>query len=308
MSNLGNLTSKVMLASISISVWGARRFDGKVTSEIEEAHRAKGIGRFNKRLLPDHCPSYKKVQAIANRFRAHFYNNTLEYEQRGSRLLPTRVYMALADRARGYKNEFDRAVSIFMTDYQNLKDQARIELNGLFNEDDYPSAAQLNTKFAMKMSVLPFPDASQFGIDVPPDVLAEIRHDIDEHVRRSVELANRDLIGRLYEAVKNMAERLGSANTVRIDVATQVKEMCALLPQLNFTDDPMLTHVLDQARKHLAVHSGVDLKESPVLRSQVAEKATEIEHLMASFMGGGPRIAFGADGGELPTQAHRCVR
>jgi hypothetical protein len=285
MSNLSTITSRVMLASISISVWGARRFDSKVTEEVEAAHRTKGIGRFNKRLLPEYCPSYKEVVSIASRFRTHFYDNTLEYEQRGSRLVPTRVYMALAERCRQYKEEFELAVSVFLTDYDNLKAQARIELNGLFNEADYPTVDLLRTKFGVKMSVLPFPDASQFGIDFPPDVLAEIRTDIDEHVRRSIEMANRDLVGRLYEAVKHMAERLSGSANVRLDVAAQVKDLCVLLPKLNFTDDPHLNHLLVQTQTHLANYSGAELKDSQFLRDQVADKASEIEHLMASFMG-----------------------
>jgi hypothetical protein len=283
--SLSSITSKVMLSSISISVWGARRFDGKVTEEIEEIHRAKGVGRFNKRLLPEYCPSYKEVQSIANRYRAFFYHNTVEYEQRGSRLLPTEVYMQVAARARQFKDEFDAAVQVFLTDYQDLKDRARIELNGLFNEADYPSGAKLATKFSMKMSVLPFPDASQFGIDLPPDILAGIRADIDRHVDNSIETANRDLMGRLYEAVKRMGERLDTPGAVRLDVANQVRELCALLPKLNFTNDARLNHVLEQTQTHMARYSGAELKESHHLCAQVSEKAEEIEHLMASFMG-----------------------
>jgi hypothetical protein len=72
---------------------------------------------------------------------------------------------------------------------------------------------------------------------------------------------------------------------VRLDVANNVRELCALLPKLNFSNDPKLTHILEQAKTHLAVHTGADLKESSVLRSQVATKAQEIEGLMAAFMG-----------------------
>lgn len=45
------------------------------------------------------------------------------------------------------------------------------------------------------------------------------------------------------------------------------------------------------------MHTGNDLKESEVLRSQVAAKASEIEELMEAFMGGKPQVA-------MPTSGH----
>lgn len=293
--NLSNIQSKVMLCSVTISTWVARRYDGKATEEVENRHHAKGIGRFNKRLLPEHAPSYKEVLTIAGRIRGYFYDHSLKYDQLGVRLLPTMVYMDFADKMRSLKDEFDLAVSVFLTDYLNLKDLARTELNGLFNEADYPTLAELSTKFGVKMAVLPFPDASQFGVDLPENVLTTLKSELDQHVLASISTANDDLVQRLYEAVSQMASRLYSAGNVRLDVANNVRDLCALLPKLNFTNDPKLTHILEQAKTHLAVHTGADLKESHVLRSQVANKAQEIEGLMAAFMGITPDAEVGVE-------------
>ncbi|MFM0386899.1 hypothetical protein [Paraburkholderia dipogonis] len=286
--NITDIKSKVMLSSVTISAWHARCFDGKVTEEVEKSHQAKGIGRFNKRLMPEHAPSYKEAVSIGNRIRAYYYDHSLDYDQLGVRLLPTMIYMDFADHMRKLKDEFDLAVSVFLTDYLDLKEQARAELNGLFNEADYPSLAQMSGKFGIKMAVLPFPDASQFGIDLPENVLSSLQGEIDQHVLASISTANNDLVGRLYEATSKLADRLYAEGNVRLDVTNQVRELCELLPKLNFSNDPKLTHILDQSKKHLAVHTAADLKESRVLRSQVAAKAQEIEGLMAAFMGGAP--------------------
>lgn len=163
-------------------------------------------------------------------------------------------------------------------------------MNTLYNEADYPSLAELKGKFGVKLSVLPFPDASQFGVDLPNDVLTTLRTEIDEHAMASIQTANHDLVGRLYEAVSTMASRLYASGNVRLDVANHVRELCDLLPKLNFSNDPKLAHILTEAKQHLAAHNGAELKESSVLRSQVATKATEIEGLMAAFMGGAPAV------------------
>ncbi|ABX19274.1 MULTISPECIES: hypothetical protein [Burkholderia cepacia complex] len=288
--NITELQSKVMLSSLTISTWVARRYDGKVTEEVEKSHSARGIGRFNKRLLPEHAPSYAEVLSIGSRIRSHYYGRTLKYDQLGVRLLPTMVYMELADRLRAMKDEFDLAVSVFLTNYLDLKEQARAEMHTLYNEADYPSLAELKGKFGVKLSVLPFPDASQFGVDLPTDVLTTLRTEVDAHAMASIQTANKDLVGRLYEAVSTMASRLYASGNVRLDVANHVRELCDLLPKLNFSDDPKLAHILSEAKRHLAAHNGAELKESSVLRSQVASKATEIEGLMAAFMGGAPAV------------------
>ncbi|WP_235516675.1 hypothetical protein [Caballeronia cordobensis] len=185
--------------------------------------------------------------------------------------------MDFAEKMRSLKDEFDLAVSVFLTDYLNLKEAAREELNGLFNEADYPTLAELATKFGVKMAVLPFPDASQFGVELPANVLTTLKSELDQHVMASIATANEDLVRRLYEAVSQMANRLYATGNVRLDVANNVRELCALLPKLNFANDPQLTHILEQAKTHLAVHTGAELKDSRVLRSQVASKALEIE-------------------------------
>jgi hypothetical protein len=54
------------------------------------------------------------------------------------------------------------------------------------------------------------------------------------------------------------------------------------------------------------VHSGSELKESSVVRSQVAGKAHEIEGLMAAFMGMSPPAAI-PEVEELPQQQLKLV-
>ncbi|MGC8213117.1 hypothetical protein [Ralstonia pseudosolanacearum] len=284
--NILDIHQRVMLASLGISVWRARRFDTRATEEVEKNHATKDIGRFNKKLLTDDAISYKSVCSVATQARAFFNAHTLEYDQLGVRLLPTAVYLKVADRLREFQDEFREATSSFLTEYPALKEQAKGALNGLYTEADYPTPEDLSTKFGMRLSPLPFPDASQFGINLPDNVLAGLKADMDERVFSAVKTANEDLVGRLYEAVQHFANRLYGARNVRLGVVDKVRELCDLLPTLNFTQDPALTDILNETRQHLACYTGAELKESPDLRQKVAEKAMEIEAQMAMYMTG----------------------
>lgn len=284
--NILDIHQRVMLASLRLSVWRARRFDTRATEEVEKNHSAKDIGRFNKKLLTDDALSYKSVCSIATQAREFFNAHTLEYDQLGVRLLPTAVYLKVTDRLREYQDEFRQATADFLAEYPALKEQAKSALNGLYTEADYPTVEALSTKFGMRLSPLPFPDASQFGINLPDNVLAGLKADMDERVFSAVKTANEDLVGRLYEAVQTFANRLYGARNVRLGVVDKVRDLCDLLPTLNFTQDPALTDILNETRQHLACYTGAELKESPDLRQKVAEKAMEIEAQMAMYMTG----------------------
>uniref|UniRef100_UPI003F49963E hypothetical protein n=1 Tax=Cupriavidus necator TaxID=106590 RepID=UPI003F49963E len=286
--NIQDITKRVILATFNTSVWRARKFDTRATEEVEANHDTKDIGRFNKKLLTDGATSYKEVCAIANRARAYFDAHSLDYDQLGVRLLPTDMYMEVADRQRQFQDEFNAATAVFLADYPRLKDEAREALNGLFDDADYPTQAELAKRFGMRLAVLPFPDASQFDIALPANVLDGLKTEMDQRVLGAVKTANGDLVGRLFEAVQHFANRLYGATNVRLDVADKVRELSALLPKLNFSGDPALTRILEETQQHLARHSGLDLRNSTELRKQVAEKAMEIEAQMAAFMGGPP--------------------
>ncbi|MCK4120423.1 hypothetical protein ACI2UK_24365 [Ralstonia nicotianae] len=285
--NILDINKRVMLASLRISVWRARRFDTRATEDVEKKHAAKDIGRFNKKLLTDEAVTYKRVCGVAAQARAFFDSYTLEYDQLGVRLLPADVYLTVADRTREFQDEFQRATGEFLAAYPELKTQAKVALNGLYDAGDYPADDALSGKFGMRLSLLPFPDASQFDINLPHNVLAGLKSDMDERVLNAVKTANDDLVGRLYEAVQTFANRLYGSKSIRLGVADKVRELSALLPKLNFTGDPALSSILTQAREHLACYTGAELKESEDLRNKVADKAMEIEAQMALYMTGG---------------------
>ncbi|MGH8784716.1 MAG: hypothetical protein ACREYA_06430, partial [Cupriavidus necator] len=264
--NIQDITKRVMLATFNTSVWRARKFDTRATEEVEANHDTKDIGRFNKKLLTDGATSYKEVCAIANRARAYFDAHSLDYDQLGVRLLPTDMYMEVADRQRQFQDEFNAATAVFLADYPRLKDEAREALHGLFDDADYPTQAELAKKFGMRLAVLPFPDASQFDIALPANVLDGLKTEMDQRVLGAVKTANDDLVGRLFEAVQHFANRLYGATIVRLDVGDKVRELSALLPKLNFSGDPTHTRILEVTQQHLARHSGLDLRNSTELR------------------------------------------
>jgi hypothetical protein len=236
--------------------------------------------------------SYNEVTRIEGEMRRYWETHTLDYKQKSIRIMPTAMYMEFVEEMRRLREKFEMAVSVFLADYPDLKEAARVSpsLGALYREEDYPTQAELKEKFRVSLTILPFPNASQFGVDLPADVLTSLKSELDKHVEHSIKTANRDLVGRLYEAVSKLASTLYLNDSPRLDVANNVKSLCALLPKLNFSNDPELTRILDEAQRHLGGLSGAELKESAFARATAAAKASEIESMMATFMGGAPAV------------------
>jgi len=58
---------------------------------------------------------------------------------------------------REFEQTFSKQVDDFLDFYTSYIEQIRPELNGLFREEDYPSADALRKKFGLKLEVLPIP-------------------------------------------------------------------------------------------------------------------------------------------------------
>jgi hypothetical protein len=289
MNNLKNLNSKVMLATLNISVWNGRSFDDSATRTVEvDIGAERPVGRFNKNLMPDSPESYKAIKVLENSLRKMFYTHSLEYEQLGVRLLPTNIYMDFTGKLRAMQGDFEQAVAAFIAEYPTIKANAKGELKNLYNELDYPSVDALKRKFGIKFAVLPFPDAEQFGIDLPEEELAGIRANLTTQVEHAVELARSDLAMRFYEATAKLAARAASDGRLHASAVDNVREIVDLLPKLNFTNDPKMNELADMAKRSLTTLNVEVLRESPSARMDVGEKAKEISMQMAAYMGFAP--------------------
>jgi hypothetical protein len=279
------LSEKAMLVNLKISVWTARKFDPKVTQEIERSHNTRGdIGRFNKALVS--LKSVKKYQVIAGEIRTFHYANTLPWGDEGVRILPVKNYLDYTAKMREYKATFEGAIDEFIEEYPRLLEQASYDLNSLFDYHDYPSVSELRNKFGIDVSFAPVPEGSDFRVTLAEDEVKSIQADIETRVRNSVQDAMYDVWNRLHTAIKHVTEKLRDPDAIfRDSLIGNVKELCDILPKLNLTDNPDLIGIIHQVQDEIAELKPETLRESPIDRQDAARKADEIAKKMSGYMG-----------------------
>jgi hypothetical protein len=122
---------------------------------------------------------------------------TLPWSDEGFRLLPANFYFDLMARMREFEAGFEQGVESFLGVYPQYIEQLRPELNGLFREEDYPSAEKLRKKFGVKLEVLHIPSGADFRVQMSADEQARVSREIGANVCESVMRGTEDLWKRL---------------------------------------------------------------------------------------------------------------
>ena len=293
MNTTTNLAERAMLVSLKIRRWQATRTDKKVSAEIAATHGVseRRAGHYRKHAIDVNAASFKAVVSAGSELRNKHYELTLPWGQDGARILTTEMFETYSNEMRHLKATFERVVREFVSDYPVLKAAAKRELNGMYNEGDYPT--DIAARFEAGWSVMPLPEAEDFRAHLSRDTVAEIRKEIEVELERTTAEAMRDPFNRIHDHVSRMVERLSKDDAVfRDTLVTGLADLCAILPGLNLTNDAKLDDLRKRCEKMIANLDPEDLRQVPSVRSRVAKQAKaiqkevqKIQDGMAAFMG-----------------------
>lgn len=281
-----NLSARAMLVSLNIRRWQATRTDRKVSAEIAKTHGVseKRAGHYRKHAIDVDAPSFKAVVSASSDLRNKHYELTLPWGQDGARILTVELFEDYSAEMRQLKSVFEKAVRAFVDDYPLLKAGAKRELNGMYNEQDYPT--DIGARFDASWSIMPLPDSEDFRAGLSRETVAEIRKSIESELERTTAEAMRDPYKRIADHIGRMVERLSDSKAVfRDTLVTGLADLCTILPGLNLTNDPKLEELRQRCEKMITNLDPEDLRNVPSVRKRIAKDAKKIQADMAAFMG-----------------------
>lgn len=284
---MSDISSKAMLVFLNISTWSARRFDEKATQEVADNHGTTAdAGRYNKCVIDPKAPSLKRLQQAADAARKFHYAHTLPWAKSGAQILPAGEFFEYTTEMAKLKRAFDDAVEEFVRDYPTLKELARASLNGLFNERDYPMKNDLRSRYGFAIDYMPVPADSDWRVSIGADEEAKIKANIRAELERASKQATQEIAQRLLEPVQRMAEKLSQPDAIFKDsLVNNLREICDLVPRLNFTGDLVLENARREIAEQLASFGPQTLRDDKVKRAEAAKRANDIARKMAAFMG-----------------------
>lgn len=277
--------SRAMLVSARLSTWTARKYDKRISNQVAAEHGAAAdAGRYNKMLIPSDSLSYKALMQLVGAVRTEHYANTLAWSDEGWRLLPTANYMKYTEFTRKAKADFRGLVDDFLTEYPALKESAKIRLNGMYKEEDYPTLSQIQGKFGFYLDFAPLPAKGDFRVDLPADEIRRIEAEVGAKVQGATETAMNDAWKRLFDCCKHVHERLVNPEAIfRDSLITNARELCDVLRRLNVTGDVNLESMRAEIEDYIASQDPDTLRENAVVREDTATLAEDIMARMAMF-------------------------
>ena len=280
-----NLNDKALLVTLNIGGWAGRKLDKRVTQDVARSNGVStSAGRYNKSLLPN-CAVLENIHAMAGTIRNEFYDNTLPWGIEGTFILPTSNYLQFTQHFRRKKADWFSLVNQFSDEYPLLKIKAEHDLGPLYCESDYPAADDIRHKFYMDMHFFPVP-SSDFRVQISSDELAKIRLNVEEQVKNAQAVAMKDLWNRVYTKVEHIAQKLADPKAIfRDSMIDNARDLCELLPRLNFADDPQLEVLRTEIEGKLLKNPEI-LRLHPEIRRDTAAEAKAIMDKMSAIMGG----------------------
>lgn len=277
-----SISEKGILVNLKISQWTARKYDKKVSRQIEQEHNAFNAGNFNKILIAEN--ELRKVSNVANKARDFLYENTLPWGDNGDRLLPSTNLFEFVNQFNDLKRKFDNTVEKFILEYPSLKNEAQIRLNGMFQENDYPSVDAIRQKFDMKFGVMAIPKIADFRLDADAEEVENLKTQIESEMNNRILQGTKNIWARIKDAVGRMVERLSVKDAVfRNSLIENIQELIDLLPRLNFAQDRDINDVIENM-KTLVVKPD-QLRNDELFRNKKAQEAKLILDKITDFLG-----------------------
>lgn len=296
--NLGLLASTAMIVDFSAPCWGAKKYDKKISAEVADNYETdETAGRYNKTLRPGGnkrnqndppcVKAYDRVRdSVANGRQIH-YRLSSPWNNDGGRIILASTYLEYCNEMRAGRRENEEARSEFIPVYPDFKEYYKQTRPKMFREEDWPSETKIAKLFDWKMRTLPIPNAYDFRANISDIEAARIRKEIEEEKNEKLMEAMKDPYTRLFKAVQRMVETLADEdnNGFHNTLVTNLRDVCDLVPKLNFTGDPQLEQFRLEIEKGLTAFDAKDLKEDKSLRKSIEARAREIQSQMSGYIG-----------------------
>jgi hypothetical protein len=277
-----SISSSAVLAELNISIWTANKLDKGATDSVLASNSASsGSAQVRKNLMAG-SNKRKKIADYGARARLYHNQTTLPWSDKGSRLLPTSLFMEYKQNMNTIERTMNAMIDDFFLSYDDLVLDAKLHLGSLFNSSDYPSIDELRDKFGFKLVFSPLPESNDFRLDIPQQDMQELSSKYESAFNDRLNDAMQENWSKLHKTLTHMSEKLtetedeNSVKRYHDSLVTNATELCGLLTHLNITKDPKL----EEARRSLELTMlGVgieDIKDSPVVRSNVKNKVDEI--------------------------------
>lgn len=275
------ITSGMMLITLNVSDWRARKLDKAETKQLNEMHQAKdNAGRVFKTLLPNSI-NHDNLMTQKGKIRNYIYAQTLPWAVDGARVLPVDRYLDVASTLGAMIDEWRGLLKTFLDGYAEDVRRATLPwpdgLGGLFKQEDYPRVDDIERLFHISVGFAPVPSANDWRVELAEEEMEVLRRSVEKQAAAGNERMMKEAWHRVHDVCKRAHERLSDEKgRFTSTLVTNALELAALLPSFNVTNDPDMAAAAKRIQKAFEGVDAEDLKAAPTVRQQVADDVGSI--------------------------------
>lgn len=223
--------------------------------------------------------------SIANRAKEQVRQWALKrpkWLKRGAHLITLPMIERVNEYLRQEEAAYMREVDLFLTEYEQAKEEAKRRLKGLYNPDDYPEAWRLRAKFGVLMSFVEYgvPGAAKVGEKLQLEALAQMKKSwiqAEQEARVALRAEIKGLLSHLAQRLKAKDEN--SRSRLCDSAMDSVLDWFRTIKQRNIFADGEFDSLVADTKKILAGRAGVieEYKDDSALRKETQEKISEIK-------------------------------
>jgi len=254
---IAEIASRIKLCSLNTGAWRATRLHRDESAKVNAAHNTAYAAKVHVRLT--NSPALHALNKLhAEAYDAH-RRLTLPSIQDGLRLIPAGRELEHSQKMQDFAARHDAIKVQFLAEYEEEKRTAPVRLNGLFNAAHWPAGWVVAEKFTFKTRYLSCPASNGWA----------------DWITESAQAAEDELRERLTEALRHLVDRCAGDGKLYASVFENLREVCALVPDLNFQEAPELTAAANVAQSLGALDADT-LRDNKTARKQASDKARSI--------------------------------
>ena len=222
-TQIASLASRIKITTLNTGAWRANRLNRAESNLVNQNHNSGDAAKVIVRLT-DNAALLGLYKLHAEAYAEH-RRLTLPSVQDGMRIVPAGKEFEHAKIMREFSVKHDSLIQDFLADYDSIKDEARIKLNGLFNENQWPHKDTVASKFMFQIRYLNCPHEGAWS----------------DWLNESAQAGESELRERLVTAARHLAKVCDGDGKLYQSAIDNLTDVCALAGDgFNLLDDSII--------------------------------------------------------------------
>jgi hypothetical protein len=262
----------------------------QAAATFEADHRLLSASQ---RIFDSKQPAIKKLTALKGTIIAYWKGWTLPYVEDGIRLLPRKRLNEFNEMMKKFADDLSEAVEELIAQYDAIKEEASNRLGKLYNACHYPEASELRELIKVSWD-FPSVEPPSYLAHIDPELYQQEKERAARRFEEAIDLAQNAFLQEFQTLVANLHDRLtpnpdGTKKIFKESSITNFLEFFDKFKALNVTSNDQLESLVSQAQELVTGISAKDLRDSELLRKDIAQGMQVLNSALAPLVVNAPR-------------------